>query len=69
MVTTIQVNESTIQCLKLIKERTSSASYDETIVKLIKNQSTKSMAGALAEGKKYSKEEILKDLRDKIDRV
>ena len=72
MVTTIQVDEKTILLLKKLKEHLEASSYDEAItmiaIKYIKPQ--KSMAGSL---KKYtgklSRNEILKDLRDKDDRL
>ena len=68
-VTTIQVEETTVQMLKKVKERTGVSSYNEAIVKLIKGQTVESMAGSLARKKHYSREEILKDLRDKFDRI
>jgi len=72
MVTTIQVDEKTVLLLKKLKEQLEASSYDEAITKVairhMKPQ--KSMAGSL---KKYtgvlSKEDILKDLRDKNDRI
>ncbi|MBI2044997.1 hypothetical protein HYT23_02985 [Candidatus Pacearchaeota archaeon] len=72
MVTTIQVDEKTILLLKKLKEQLEASSYDEAITKVairhMKPQ--KSMAGSL---KRYtgalSKEDILKDLRDKNDRI
>ncbi|MEI7961442.1 MAG: hypothetical protein WCI04_03830 [archaeon] len=68
-VTTIQVEETTVQMLKKVKERTGASSYNEAIVKLIRGQTAESMAGSLARKKHYSREEILKDLRDKFDRI
>lgn len=72
MVTTIQVDEKTILLLKKLKAELAVASYDEAInkvaIKYMKPQ--KSMAGSL--GKylgKLSRTEILKDLRDKNDRI
>jgi len=67
-VTTIQINNGTLNMLRKIKDRTSASSYDETIIKLIKGQTIDSMAGALARKKNYSHEEITKCLRDKFDR-
>ena len=69
MVTTVQVRESTLQLLRAAKDRTSLTSYDEVIVNLIKSQTKKSMAGALSCGKKFSKKEILENLRDESDRI
>ena len=72
MVTTIQVNERTLLLLKKLKEELQARSYEDAITKMA-NQRMKvkeSMAGFL--GKKYgkvSKKEILKDLRDKHDRL
>ncbi len=68
MATTIQVQESTLELLKRIRKKTHSASYDEAINKLVKKTVPKSMAGALADGKKYTKKQILRGLRDEIDR-
>ncbi len=68
MTTTIQVSDATMQMLKKAKERTNSTSYDEAIKKLIAGQPQESLAGFLARKKHYSREEILKDLRDKVDR-
>ena len=73
MVTTIQVDEKTILLLKKLKEMLEASSYDEAITKIaIKHMKPKkSMAGSLAKyyPKGLSREEILKDLRDKDDRV
>ena len=72
MVTTIQVDEKTILLLKKLKEQLEVSSYDEAITKVVIKhmKPQKSMAGSL---KKYtgslSKEDILKDLRDKNDRI
>ena len=66
MVTTIQVNERTLQLLKKIKDETESASYDEAIVEVIIERSKKeSRAGSLAGflGKKDRKK-IIKELQD-----
>ena len=64
MVTTIQINERTLEILKKIKEETNSLSYDEAINKLVLKKE-KSLAGLL--GKKPTKD-ILRDLRDKNER-
>ncbi len=72
MVTTIQVDEKTILLLKKLKAELAASSYDEAITKIaIKHIKPKeSMAGSL---KKYtgelSRKDILKDLRDKNDRL
>ena len=66
MVTTIQINERTLDILKKIKDETRSSSYDEAINKIVVSRFKKeSLAGYL--GKKSLKE-ILKGLRDKNDR-
>jgi hypothetical protein len=72
MVTTIQVDEKTILLLRKLKIALATTSYDETINKMAAQHmhSVTSMAGSL---KKYvgemSREEILKGLRDKDDRI
>ena len=71
MVTTIQVNERTLELLKRIKEQMRMSSYDETIIRIVSERGRgESMAGSL---KKYMKrgeslKDLLKDLRDKDDR-
>ncbi|MBI4210683.1 MAG: hypothetical protein HY544_04220 [Candidatus Diapherotrites archaeon] len=67
--TTIQVRDYTAMRLRKIMERTKTASYDEAISRLIETRRRKSMAGALAGGKKWTTEEILDGLRDKVDRI
>lgn len=69
MTTTIQINESTIQLLKAIKERTNASSYDEVITKFLKDQNNESYAGVYAKGKRYTRKELLEGLRDKHDRI
>ena len=66
MVTTIQVQDRTLQLLKKLKEETKSNSYDETIKNIvIARTKGKSLAGFLG---RRSRTWILKDLRDKSDR-
>ncbi|HLC79338.1 MAG TPA: hypothetical protein VJG83_02810 [archaeon] len=67
--TTIQVKDYTAMRLRKIMERTKAASYDEAISRLIETRHKKSMAGALGHGKKWTTEEILHGLRDKVDRI
>ncbi len=67
--TTIQVKDYTAMRLRKIMERTNAASYDEAISRLIETRHKKSMAGVLGGGKKWTTEEILRGLRDKVDRV
>ena len=60
MVTTIQVEERTLDILKKIKEETSSSSYDEAINRLVILRLGKgSLAGFLG---KMPRSNILKDL-------
>lgn len=68
MVTTIQVNEPTLKLLKKFKADLNAHSYNEVINKMAKLVINKqSMYGAL--GKEKSMQNILKDLRDKHDRI
>ena len=67
MTTTIQVNNDTVLFLKALREQYGAQSYD-SLIKILIGKATrpmKSMYGALG---KMTKEEILKDLRDKSDR-
>ncbi len=66
MTTTIQVQDTTLELLKKLKNETKSNSYDEAIKKItISRAKNESLYGFL--GKK-SRKWILKDLRDKNDR-
>lgn len=63
MVTSIQVQEETLELLKKYKEQTHAATYDEVIRVIMKKGSyAKSFRGFLGKDKM---ENILKDLRDK----
>ena len=67
MTTTIQVNDDTVMFLKALREQYNVQSYD-ALIKILIGKATKplkSMYGALG---KMTKEDILKDLRDKSDR-
>ncbi len=67
MPTTIQIQDRTLEILRKLKYETNSSSYDETIKKLaISSGKKESLAGYL--GRKPAKF-IMKDLRDKNDRV
>ncbi|MBI2572674.1 hypothetical protein HYV86_02340 [Candidatus Woesearchaeota archaeon] len=66
MVTTIQINDDTLNLLRKIKQETNSSSYDEAIRKIAADRVKESFAGYL--GPKRSSKQILKDLRDKSDR-
>ncbi len=69
MVSSIQVQDQTMELLKKAKKRDNFPSYDELIKKLIKKDaSKKSLAGFLARKKNYSKRELLFRLRDERDR-
>ena len=66
MVTTIQVQQQTLELLKKLKEETRARSYDEAITKIVvAGTKTESLYGFLG---KRSRKWILKDLRDKSDR-
>ena len=66
MVTTIQINEQTLELLRKIKEEVQAKSYEEAIKKIIIDRTKKkSMAGSLAKYyKNKSLKEILKELQD-----
>lgn len=67
MTTTIQVNDDTMQFLKLLREQYKATSYDALLKMLVEKamKPSKSLWGA---GGKMTMKEILKDLRDKSDR-
>jgi len=70
MVTTIQVNDRTLELLKRLKDELKTQSYEEAINQVILDRTKKeSLGGFLGKrlGKRSTKE-ILKDLRDKNDR-
>ena len=67
MKTTIQINQNTLELLKKVKDNTSSNSYDEVINKIIiRNLNKESLFGYLG---KRNRKFILKELRDKSDRL
>lgn len=68
MPTTIQVHEDTLEMLKKMRQRTKTASYDETIHEIIKKATAKkeSLYGFLG---KSTVKHILKGLRDENDRI
>ncbi len=68
MTTTIQVNDGTIAVLKTLREQFQVPSYDALLNLLIK-RSVKQKKSFWCAGGKLSMKEILKDLRDKDDRV
>ena len=68
MVTTIQINEQTLEILKKLKEEIQAKSYDETINKIVINrvkEKYKSMGGSL---KKYYKNKSLKEILDELQK-
>ncbi len=65
MVTTIQVQDSTLAILKSVRKLHSARSYDELIRKLLGKTEPKSMAGVL--GKKMTWDKIMDGLRDEND--
>ncbi|MDP1695638.1 MAG: hypothetical protein Q8L29_01840 [archaeon] len=70
MVTTIQVDEQTLELLKKLKREMVVASYAEAITRMAAERTRgKSFGGILQKYyKKKPLKEILKDLRDKHDR-
>ena len=65
MVTTIQVEDRTLDILRKVKQETNSSSYDEAINKLVMSKFEKvSLAGFLG---KMPIKDIMKGLRDKHD--
>lgn len=71
MLTTIQVNEHTLELLKKLKQELQAASYEEAITKIAaKYMVRESMAGSLKKyvKKKLTHTQILEGLRDKHDR-
>ena len=65
MVTTVQIQDDTLELLKKVKEETKSASYDEAIKKMVLMRVKESFAGYLAE---HSSKNIYKGVRDKRER-
>ena len=67
MKTTIQINQNTLELLRKVRDDNRSGSYDEIITKIIiRNLNKESLFGYL--GKK-NRRFILKELRDKSDRL
>ncbi len=66
--TTIQVEKPTKELLNNLKKSFHSKTYDEVIQKLAKKK-TKSIYGKLAKGINIPAKEMLKELRDKRDRL
>ena len=66
MVTTVQIQDETLEVLKKVKAETHASSYDEAIRRIVVYRvKEKSLGGYL--GARPSKQ-LLKDLRDKHDR-
>ncbi len=67
MTTTIQIRDETLELLKRVKEQTHAKTYDDVIINFMSMGAyAKLYRGFL--GKKWTREELLKDLRDKRDR-
>jgi predicted CopG family antitoxin len=66
--TTIQVEKPTKELLIELKESYHSKTFDDVIKTLVKKK-TKLMYGKLAKGKNVSAAEMMKNLRDKRDRL
>ena len=67
MVTTIQIDEKTLQLLKKLKAALDASSYDEALSKVARRylQPEKSMAGSLSHYfKQYSREKMIKELKE-----
>lgn len=65
MVTTVQIQDETLELLKKVKAETNSSSYDEAIKKIVLLRVQESFAGYLATG---SSKDPYKGVRDKHDR-
>ncbi len=66
MPTTIQIDNETLDLLKKFKNSLNAESYNEVINTILKGGIKKSMYGAL--GKEKSMKNILRGLRDEINR-
>lgn len=66
--TTIQVENPTKELLNELKKSFNSKTYDEVIQNLVQKKAP-SLFGRLSSRKKVSAAEMLKDLRDKHDRL
>ncbi len=67
MSTTIQVENPTKELLNNLKNNYNSKTYDEVIITLVRKKEP-SMYAKLSKGKKVPVKEMMKGLRDKIDR-
>ncbi|MEK6867663.1 MAG: hypothetical protein AABX98_02455 [Nanoarchaeota archaeon] len=67
MTTTIQVNEETVNVLKLLRDQFKVPSYD-ALLKILITKAVKPKKSMWGAGGKLSMKEVLKDLRDKSDR-
>ena len=67
MTTTIQVNESTVSLLKMLRDQFKVSSYD-ALLNLLINKFVKPKNTLWGAGGKLTMKEILKDLRDERDR-
>lgn len=67
MVTTIQVQEDTVQALKRLQRQTHIDTYD-ALLKILIQKAQRPHVSLWGKGGKISKDILLKDLRDKHDR-
>ncbi len=64
MVSTIQLDDKMLETLRKMKQEEHASSYNDLIAGLVALKLRKTKAGFLGKGKKYSREDILRDLRD-----
>lgn len=67
MSTTIQVNNETVDVMKVLRDQMQVPSYD-ALIKVLIEKAMKPKKSLWAVGGKKTMKEILKDLRDKSDR-
>ena len=67
MSTTIQVNEDTVDVLKILRDQMNASSYD-ALIKVLIEKAMKPKKSLWGYGGKKTMKDILKDLRDKSDR-
>lgn len=67
MTTTIQVNDDTVNFLKMLRKQFNVASYDE-LIKILIEKAMKPRKSGYGVGGKLGMKFILKNLRDKSDR-
>lgn len=67
MTTTIQVNDDTVNFLKMLRKQFNATSYD-ALIKMLIEKAMKPRRSGYGAGGKLGMKEILKNLRDKSDR-